>query len=290
MISLLNLCYVRVGTRDLDSSVRFATEILGLELVGREPGAAYVRGDDRDHSICYVQAEPGDHVTGFQLPDRAALERAAADLDARGISVRRGRRDEADHRRVGDFITLKDPTGNVIDLVVNPAHSGRRFFPSRDVRITEFGHIGLCTTDAVRDEAFWTGALGARVSDWIGEAALLRIDPVHHKVALFPARRAGLQHVNFQVATVDEIMRAYYFLTERGVRIVFGPGRHPTSTAVFLYFEGPDGLVYEYSSGVRLIEDEATYVPRRFPKAPSSFCMWGAKPDIAEFRDEAAAA
>lgn len=146
MISLLNLCYVRVGTRDLDSSVRFATEILGLELVGREPGAAYVRGDDRDHSICYVQAEPGDHVTGFQLPDRAALERAAADLDARGISVRRGRRDEADHRRVGDFITLKDPTGNVIDLVVNPAHSGRRFFPSRDVRITEFGHIGLCSS------------------------------------------------------------------------------------------------------------------------------------------------
>ena len=31
---------------------------------------------------------------------------------------------------------------------------------------------------------------------------------------------------------------------ENGIRIVFGPGRHPTSGARFLYFEGPDGMVY----------------------------------------------
>jgi 2,3-dihydroxy-p-cumate/2,3-dihydroxybenzoate 3,4-dioxygenase len=91
--------------------------------------------------------------------------------------------------------------------------------------------------------------------------------------------------VNHQVAGIDDVMRAYYQLRERGVRIVFGPGRHPTSGAVFLYFEGPDGMVYEYSTGVRTIaaEDEAGYRPRQFPFAPESFCMWGSRPDIAEF-------
>ncbi len=79
-------------------------------------------------------------------------------------------------------------------------------------------------------------------------------------------------------------MRAYYFLREKGVRIVFGPGRHPTSSAIFLYFEGPDGMVYEYSTGVRMIDDEATHQPRQFPFEPSSFCMWGSRPDIPEFR------
>jgi 2,3-dihydroxy-p-cumate/2,3-dihydroxybenzoate 3,4-dioxygenase len=71
------------------------------------------------------------------------------------------------------------------------------------------------------------------------------------------------------------------------VKIVFGPGRHPTSGAVFLYFEGPDGMVFEYSTGVRTIapEDEASYRPRQFPAVPSSFCMWGSKPDIPEFRN-----
>jgi len=80
------------------------------------------------------------------------------------------------------------------------------------------------------------------------------------------------------------VMRAYYFLREKNVRIVFGPGRHPTSSAIFLYFEGPDGMVYEYSTGVRTIDDEATYQPRQFPFAPASFCMWGSRPDIPEFR------
>ena len=81
-------------------------------------------------------------------------------------------------------------------------------------------------------------------------------------------------------------MRAWYQLQARGVRIVFGPGRHPTSGAVFLYFEGPDGMVFEYSTGVRSIrpEDETSYQPRQFPRANSSFCMWGSVPDIAEFR------
>jgi 2,3-dihydroxy-p-cumate/2,3-dihydroxybenzoate 3,4-dioxygenase len=95
-----------------------------------------------------------------------------------------------------------------------------------------------------------------------------------------------VQHINHQVETVDDIMRAWYFLRERGIRILFGPGRHPTSGAYFLYFEGPDGMTYEYSSGVRHIsaEEEAGYRPRQFPAVPTSYCCWGSKPDIAEFR------
>ena len=36
-------------------------------------------------------------------------------------------------------------------------------------------------------------------------------------------------------------MKSYYFLKEKDVKIVLGPGRHPLSTAVMLYFHGPDG-------------------------------------------------
>jgi 2,3-dihydroxy-p-cumate/2,3-dihydroxybenzoate 3,4-dioxygenase len=95
--------------------------------------------------------------------------------------------------------------------------------------------------------------------------------------------------VNHQTASFDDVMRSWYFLRENNVRIVFGPGRHPTSGAIFLYFEGPDGMVYEYSTGVRVIapEEEAGYVPRQFPFSPEGFCMWGARPDIPEFRTKA---
>jgi 2,3-dihydroxy-p-cumate/2,3-dihydroxybenzoate 3,4-dioxygenase len=283
MISLKDIRYVRLGTANLDDAVRYATQILGLELVRRDRGSAYLRADDRDHTLAYTAGNPRDQSVAFEIGSNRELEAAAAELDNAGHRVRAGTRLECEQRRVDSLIMFADPSGNSIELVARPAHSGRRYFPSRDAGITGFSHIGLHSIAPRTDEAFWTTVCNARVSDWIGEAPLLRIDPVHHRVALFPSKRSGVQHVNHQVESIDDVMRSYYFLREQNVRIRFGPGRHPTSGAMFLYFEGPDGMIYEYSTGVRLITDEVGYRPRQFPSHNSSFCAWGAVPDIPEF-------
>lgn len=286
MIELKGLRYVRLGTRDLAAAIEYGRRILGLELVRSEGDAVYFRGDDRDHTLVYCKGDPADHTTGWEVGDAAALDAAGAELESRKIQVHRGSRVECTKRYVTDFISFADPSGNRHELVVGPRPGAKRFSPSRDCGVWSFSHIGLRSTDPVRDEAFWTTVMGARVSDRIGAAPLLRIDEVHHRIALFPSQHAGVQHVNHQVHGMDDVMRSYYFLREQGVKIVFGPGRHPTSGAVFLYFEGPDGMVYEYSTGVRLIkpEEEPGYQPRQFPFAPESFCMWGSRPDIPEFR------
>lgn len=292
MIHLLDIRYVRLGTRNREQADRFACEVLGLERVRREAGASYFRSDSRDHTLVYFEGDPADHSVGFELRSADELEAAASELSNQGVPVRAGTAEECEQRHVRAFVRFADPTGNAIELVVGPHHSGRRYFPSRDAGITGFSHVGLCTTDAARDERFWTGVLGAKVSDRIGDAPLLRIDEVHHKVALFPTTRSGVQHINHQVEGMDDIMRAWYLLRRRGLPIAFGPGRHPTSGATFLYFRGPDDMVFEYSTGVRLItaEDERTYQPRQFPRANESFCLWGSEPDIAEFRKPAATA
>ncbi|RDU98880.1 VOC family protein [Trinickia dinghuensis] len=286
MIDLHDIRYVRLGTRNLAAADEYALKILGLELGRADAGAHYYRSDNRDHTLVYFEGDPREHVVGFELRTADELDRAASELSNSGIDVRAGSAEQCEQRHVEVFVNFRDPSGNSIDLVVRPHHSGRRYFPSRDAGITGFSHVGLCTTNAARDERFWTQILGAQVSDRIGDAPLLRIDEIHHKVALFPAAHHGVQHINHQVETIDDLMRAWYLLQRHGVRIVFGPGRHPTSGAVFLYFEGPDGMVYEYSTGVRHITaaDEPFYQPRQFPRATSSYCMWGAVPDIAEFR------
>jgi 2,3-dihydroxy-p-cumate/2,3-dihydroxybenzoate 3,4-dioxygenase len=290
MIFLRDIRYVRLGTRDLDSAARFARDILGLEPAGCDTGARYFRSDSRDHTLVLLKADPHEHATAFELESQAALDAAGEALEGLRRDVKWGTKDGCAQRRVESFLSFKDPSGNQIELVVRPHHSGKEYFPQRAAGITGFSHIGLRTTDPVRDEAFWTQVMNARVSDRIGAAPLLRIDEVHHRMALFPSTHPGVQHVNHQVRGIDDIMRSYYFLKEQGVKIVFGPGRHPTSGAMFLYFEGPDGMVYEYSSGVRLIrpEEEAGYRPRQFPFEPNSFCMWGSRPDIAEFREKPA--
>lgn len=284
MINIVDLCYARVGTGDLEATLRFAQEKLGLQFVRREDNRAYVRCGVRDHDICYISGDPKDHVLGFEVEDEPALKAAEAELTGAGVSVRKGTGEECADRRVLAFVAFEDPTGNVFDLAVRPHKATRRYFPSRDAGITEFSHVGLRTTDARRDEAFWTTYFNIRPNDWIGDAGLLSFDAVHHRIALFPADRPGIQHINFQVAELDDVMRSYYFMSEQQVHIVFGPGRHATSGATFLYFEGPDGMVYEYSHGVRIIDDP-DYRPRQFPFTPEAFCVWGAKPDIPEFRN-----
>jgi 2,3-dihydroxy-p-cumate/2,3-dihydroxybenzoate 3,4-dioxygenase len=287
MITLKDIRYVRLGTANMEDTVRYATRILGLELVRRERNATYLRADHRDHTLVYTTDAPREHAVAFEVTSASELDAAAAELDNSGHAVRCGSRSECEQRYVEGMVAFDDPSGNRIELVVRPAHSGRRYFPSRDAGITEFSHIGLHSIAPRKDEAFWTTTCNARVSDWIGEAPLLRIDPVHHRVALFPSKRHGVQHINHQVESIDDIMRSYYFLKEQGVKIRFGPGRHPTSGAMFLYFDGPDGMIYEYSSGVSMITDERGHRPRHFPAVNSSFCAWGSVPDIPEFQAKA---
>lgn len=282
MIRIADMQYIRLGTRDVDGAVKFLTETVGLQLVRRENGRAYLRGDDRDHDLCYFQGEPGDHTVGFKIETRAEFDSAIAELERSGVASRRGTAEECAERRVMDFVAFRDPSRNKFELVLRPFVSTRRCFPSRDAGITEFSHIGLKTSDASRDEQFWGTLFNFRANDWIGAAGLLSFDKVHHRIALFPAPEPGVQHINFQVQSIDDIMRSYYFLARRKVRIVFGPGRHVTSGAYFVYFEGPDGMVYEYSSGVRMVDE--TWRARQLPFCDEAFCAWGSRPDIAEFK------
>jgi 2,3-dihydroxy-p-cumate/2,3-dihydroxybenzoate 3,4-dioxygenase len=286
VINLHDIRYLRIGTPDLDAAVKFATEIVGLQLVAREGKAAYfrsdkvaVRGDTRDHTLAYFEGDPADHTIGFDLRDPGELDAVGAELEKAGHHVHFGTSDECERRRVKSFIASRDPSGNKIEFVARPYHSGVRYFPARDAGITHFSHIGLFTTNAARDEKFWTRICNARVSDWIGDSPFLRIDTVHHSVVLFPAAHGGVQHINHQVEDIDDVMRSWYFLKEKGVRITYGPGRHPISTAIMVYFEGPDRMTYEYSVGVKHIlpEAEATHRPRQFSLDHYNGCMWGSR-------------
>jgi 2,3-dihydroxy-p-cumate/2,3-dihydroxybenzoate 3,4-dioxygenase len=293
MIQLHDIRYVRLGTRDLDATVEFTSKIIGLELARKDGKWAYfksdkvdVRGDTRDHTLAYFEGDPADHTVGLELKNPEDLDKVGAELDNAKFPVRLGTKDECDQRRVRAFIATQDPTGNKIEILARPFHAGVRYFPGRDAGITHFSHIGLNTTNAARDEKFWTTVFNARVSDWLGDTPLMRINTAHHSVVLFPTTRPGVQHINHQVEDVDDVMRSYYFLKEKGVKIVFGPGRHPLSGAIMVYFQGPEGMVYEYSMGVKHIlpEQEATYRPRQFAFEQYAFCMWGSKPDVAEFQ------
>src|SRR5690606_772712 len=118
--------------------------------------ALYLRSNYRDHSLCYFRGDAKDQAVGIELRRWDGIEDAMRQLEAAGRPVKRGTREECAERAVEDFCWFADPTGNRIELVARPHEANRRYFPARDAGIKGFGHIGLNTTDAARDQRFWT--------------------------------------------------------------------------------------------------------------------------------------
>ena len=83
MINLHELRYVRLGTRDIDAAAKYAADILGLQLVRREGGWAYLRSDERDHTLVYFAGDPNDQTIAFDVVTNEALEQAGAVLGQR---------------------------------------------------------------------------------------------------------------------------------------------------------------------------------------------------------------
>jgi 2,3-dihydroxy-p-cumate/2,3-dihydroxybenzoate 3,4-dioxygenase len=275
MIDLKDIAYVRSGTADLATATDFAVDVVGLELVEHTGTATYLRADERHHCLAFVAGEPGVLATGFTLADEDALAAAEDELESAGLKVIRGDSTGAKQRRVRDYLAFQDPFGNIVELVADQVRLPGPVRFGRTAGITEFGHLCLDAPDIRAAYRFWSSLFNVQVSDWIGDlACLMRFDPVHHKLAVFKGDGPGLCHMNFQVESIDDVMRSWHFLTERGVQIEMGPGRHPQSTAIFLYFNGPEGLTYEYSYGVRMITDQ-NWQPRYFdPDQPDAIDLW----------------
>ena len=282
MIAIEQLRYVVLGTRDLAEAARFAQDLLGLQPVDRNAERATFRSDDRDFTLALQAGDPDSQAVGFEARHTDTLALAHDMLRERKLPVGHGTPDQCEARKVKALLWFNDHSGNRIELVVRPMNSGWRYFPSRDAGITGLDGVVLRSTAIEQDEALWTGLLDAHVSDRVGDASYLRIDGAHHRVMLVPAPRAGVLAVEYAVENVNLLMRNYYVLQNRQIRIMHGPGRRPASEQLFVTFTGPDDVLYSFvSEGIP--GPGADHRPRQFPAGPAGLCAWGSENRIEEF-------
>jgi 2,3-dihydroxy-p-cumate/2,3-dihydroxybenzoate 3,4-dioxygenase len=272
---IISVCYVRLAVSEPSASARFVSDIFGLQRVADQDGEIAFRSDDRFRTVSLGRNSADGASVGIEVWDDKALEEIGRRLRDLGFDAREATSGECRRRYVQSALLAEDASRNRIDLVVRPARSGRRYFPTRDAGIVEFHGVGLRTTDHIRDLAFWK-ALGAEVSDFVGDIAYLRIDGMHHRVALYPSKRNGLLYAAFEVEALDQIMQNSYFMQESQIRILQGPGRQPASRQIFLHVEGPDGLIFSYVNGMAEVGDKPR-LARQFPLHPTSLCDWGSE-------------
>jgi 2,3-dihydroxy-p-cumate/2,3-dihydroxybenzoate 3,4-dioxygenase len=270
-----SVSYVRLVVTEPSAGARFVSDLFGLQRVGEQDGELAFRSDERFRTVSLSRHSNEGASLGIEVWDEAALEEIGARLCERGFAVRAANGLECRRRYVHSGLLAEDASRNRIDLITRPMRSGRRYFPPRDAGIVEFHSVGLRTTDHVRDLAFWR-TLGAEVSDWVGDIAYLRIDGLHHRIALYPSQRNGLLYAAFEVEAFDQIMQNSYFMQENQVKIIQGPGRQSASRQIFLHIEGPDGLIFSYVNGMAEVGDKP-WLARQFPLTAMSLCNWGSE-------------
>ena len=128
-------------------------------------------------------------------------------------------------------------------------------------RIGKIGHVVLNVRDVERSVRFYTDVLGFEISDVYPDAmvpggmAFLRCNPDHHGIALVGGRQTAsdqggdLNHVAFEVGTLDEVVRAREHLRSHDVPIDF-EGRRRAGCQIAVEFRDPDGHRLEIYWGI----------------------------------------
>ncbi len=138
-------------------------------------------------------------------------------------------------------------------------------------RIQKLGHVVLRASNLQRSVEFYMQVLGFKISDVYpeemvpGGMVFMRCNPDHHGVALVgggagPAAKRELDHVAFEVGTLDEVFRARKHLREHHVPIVF-EGRRRAGVQIAVEFHDPDGHHLEIYWGLDQIGTEGHVRP-----------------------------
>jgi catechol 2,3-dioxygenase len=138
-------------------------------------------------------------------------------------------------------------------------------------RIGKLGHVVLNVSDLERSVAFYTTILGFSISDVYpndmmpGGMVFLRCGPDHHTVALVgslpdASRNVELNHIAFEVSTLDEVLRARDHLRHHGVQIDF-EGRRRAGVQIAVEFRDPDNHRLEIYWGLDQVGSDGRVRP-----------------------------
>lgn len=276
VVKLRSLRSVALGVPDPVAARDFYHEVWGLSTVDEDYDRYWLRATGSEHHVLRLGTSKTNRLerVAFAVATRREIDEAAKRLDALGVPMLRspGPIDDAGG---GYGLSLVDPEGRCIELstdtfaVVSSEPAGRRAIPRK------LAHVVLNTTAIDTMVDFYTEVLGMRVSDWSEhQMVFLRCDTDHHVIAFNQAVWPSVNHIAYEMASIDHFMRGLGSLKHNGVSPQWGPGRHGPGDNTFSYFTDPAGLVCEYTSEVAQIDEDA-WLCRTWKRVPELSDQWG---------------
>lgn len=306
----VHLGYVVVETAKFADWRRFGCDAVGMHVDEILPDVMRFRLDNHDCRFL-LQRGPAEDVTalGWELDDHGSFEEILSRVTGHGVPITEGTAEQAALRGVERLVRFPGPNGLTQEIFVrastSPSPLNMRVGGGFVTGGAGIGHVAITTTKPHRVRGYFNTVFDARLSDLIDETIsglkfkirFLRVNQRHHSVAIAAVNRlpinpirTRIQHLNIQVADLDDMTASYQRVKELGFDMALGVGQHTNDRELSYYARTPSGFEWEVGWNP-IVVDENTWEPTTH----QGISIWGHTPEgqtiigkLAQFKAAAA--
>ncbi len=286
----VHLGYVVVDTEKFADWRRFGRDAIGMHLDEASPDVLRFRLDD--HACRFlVQRGAAEDVTalGWQVDDHRTFDEILTRVTRHGVPVANGTIEETTLRGVERLVRFPGPNGLNQEIFTRPGLDDaplnmavRGGFVTGEAGI---GHVAVTSTKPHQVRGYYDSIFDARLTDYIDETIsglkfkirFLRVNQRHHSIAIAAVNRLPInpirtrvQHVNIQVADLDDMTASYQRVNELGFQMALAVGQHTNDRELSYYAMTPSGFEWEVGWNPIVI-DEKTWEPTTY----QGISLWG---------------
>jgi catechol 2,3-dioxygenase len=275
---LAHIAHAELLTPFPDESLRFFTDLFGMQIEHRQGQSVFLRGwgEYQPYGLKLTESQlPGVGHIAIRAWSPEALDRRVRAIEATGLGDGWS---DGDHGH-GAAYQFRDPDGHRFELFyeqdryVAPEHLRPRLrnVPQRHVdhgaAVKRIDHVNLLAADVAANRRFATEQLGFRLYEQVildsGEesGAWMSLTIAAHEL-IYVADHAGksgpparLHHFAWFVDTPQELLRAADLFLDADVPIEAAPSKHAVAQGMFLYVYEPGGNRVEVTTGTHFIYD-----------------------------------
>lgn len=260
MTGVLRPGHAVVRVLDLDESVKFYTDVMGLKETGRDAsGRVYFKcHEERDHNSFVIRKadSAGLDAFAFKVLNPATLNELEGKLKDYGVTTERVPAGEM--LETGERVRFKLPTEHVIELYADKTDVGNGIgyvnpeaFEQgiKGINPVRMDHCLIYGPDIDGNKKLFEEVLGfglvehALLEDGKTDLATwLSCSHKAHDIAMVRhGEPAKLHHVSFLLETWEQVLRAADIMSMNRVSIDIGPTRHGITRGTTIYFFDPSG-------------------------------------------------
>lgn len=254
MIKARRIGHAVFETKDIDRLCDHYTEVVGLVVAARDRDRVYL-ASNLGHLA--VELRNGSSVGCRKLSFEIAHDTDIADVE-KALAKQGIRSERTNDSAPGISSALKfaDPKGTEIELFTAwKSLSDEQ--AAKGIAVVKLGHVAYFTPDLAKTIEFYSGVLGFKISDWIGDYfVFMRCNPDHHTVNFFKGDKAHLHHIAFELADFEHMKKACDTLARNKIDLSWGPVRHGPGHNISIYYRESDDQIVELFTDLDSMPDE----------------------------------